>query len=183
MGISPVALVVALIPLGPVPARVLSALAAAVADTFCCSIESGYVTLPVPKSAYNPSRRQYWADEVISALRSEVRSARGKVLAITEVDLYAPGLNFVFGQAEMCGRFALVSLHRLRPEFYGSPCDEDLLLARARTEAIHELGHTFGLGHCDDPHCVMFFSNSIADSDRKGCRLCPRCRSGLPAGD
>lgn len=40
------------------------------------------------------------------------------------------------------------------------------------TEAIHELGHAYGLGHCGDPHCVMWFSNTVAESDRKGMRLC-----------
>jgi hypothetical protein len=36
-----------------------------------------------------------------------------------------------------------------------------------------------GLGHCPDPLCVMSFSNTIRDVDRKSARLCPRCKFRL----
>ena len=90
-----------------------------------------------------------------------------------------PGLNFVFGEADTLNGVALISLRRLREGFYGLPEDEGLLVERAIKEAVHELGHTYGLPHCGDPSCVMRFSNSLKDTDRKGRAFCPACRKRL----
>jgi len=45
--------------------------------------------------------------------------------------------------------------------------------------AMNELGHTLGLGHCTDPGCVMYFSNSLADTECKGDAYCKRCVARL----
>lgn len=74
---------------------------------------------------------------------------------------------------------SLAPLARLRQEFYGLPSDPGLFRERAKKEAVHELGHVFGLLHCPDQRCVMHFSNSIAETDLKGWRLCGRCREML----
>jgi archaemetzincin len=55
----------------------------------------------------------------------------------------------------------------------------DRLRRRAATEAIHELGHTFGLRHCSRPSCVMWFSNTLAETDRKDVRPCSEHASEL----
>jgi archaemetzincin len=95
------------------------------------------------------------------------------------VDLYVSQLNFVFGEAAVDGRISIISLYRLRPEYYGTPQNGELLTERAVKEAIHELGHTFGLHHCPDPRCVMCFSNSIADTDRKSAGFRGECAEQL----
>ncbi len=83
------------------------------------------------------------------------------------MDLTVPGLNFVFGLADPARGAAVISLARLYPEFYGQPRDPRRFKERAVKEAVHELGHLLGLGHCPDPACVMSFSNSLADTDRR----------------
>lgn len=103
------------------------------------------------------------------------------MLALTDVDLFTPGLNFVFGQAQCPGKIALVSIYRLDPAKYGALPNPTLLLERATKEAIHELGHTFGLRHCLNPRCVMAFSNSIIEVDEKTAKFCARCKSRLAA--
>ncbi len=95
------------------------------------------------------------------------------VIGVTEVDLYVPGLNFVFGEAECPGNFAIISLHRLKNPNRG------LYLKRVLIEAVHELGHTFGLPHCKNHLCVMHFSNSIVETDIKGTEFCKDCLKGL----
>ena len=80
----------------------------------------------------------------------------------------------------MRGREAVIALPRLRQSFYGLPDDEKLFLARAVKEAVHELGHTYGLGHCPDARCVMHFSNSLRDTDFKSHRFCGACRARIP---
>lgn len=137
-----------------------------------CSVSASSIPIQV---SYNPSRRQYHSTKLLTALE---QSARGidavKVLGVTDVDLYVPTLNFVFGEAQCLGRVALISTHRLHPEYYGET-DPELFRKRVLKEAVHELGHTLGLGHCVNQACVMFFSNSIMDTDRKDYRLCANC--------
>ena len=135
----------------------------------------------LPAHAYNPVRGQYLSDALLALLRSLEVPGAEKVLGVTDVDLYTEGLNFVFGQASLGGREALISLARLRQSFYGLPEDETLFRERAVKEAMHELGHSYGLTHCPDPLCVMHFSNSLADTDRKQARFCPRCARILSA--
>jgi len=134
--------------------------------------------MPDPEYSYNKKRHQYLATDILDALIKETNlTKQGKVLGIVDHDLYVPDLNFVFGLAHV--KSAVISLTRLRQDFYGLPKNEGLFHQRVLTEAVHELGHTYGLEHCNNPHCVMFFSNSLADTDRKGSNFCKKCRGKL----
>lgn len=135
--------------------------------------------LPEPDYAYNKKRNQYLSTAILKTLieQREFNSFE-KILGIVDHDLYVPKLNFVFGEATH--KAAVISITRLRQEFYHLPRDPTLFQKRVLTEAVHELGHTYGLGHCKDPQCVMFFSNSLRDTDRKGFNFCERCKGKLP---
>jgi archaemetzincin len=100
-----------------------------------------------------------------------------RILGIIDHDLYLPQLNFVFGIASE--RASVISITRLRQEFYGLVQNRTLFYQRVVTEAVHELGHTYGLAHCRNSDCVMFFSNTLADTDRKGPNFCPKCKVEL----
>jgi archaemetzincin len=128
----------------------------------------------LPASAYDRGRGQFRAERLLGAVR-EIDGRR--VLGVTARDVYAGGLNFAFGIADSPGRAAVISLFRLH-----IGADGVLFRARALKEAVHELGHTLGLGHCPNPECVMHFSNSLADTDRKTSRLCPTCRAASRTG-
>ena len=101
------------------------------------------------------------------------------MLGIVDVDLYMPELNFVFGEADVTHGVSVISLVRLRQEYYGLPKNEKLFLERALKEAVHKLVHTYRLGHCGDTGCIMHFSNSLRDTDIKGPDFCPRCKLKL----
>ena len=107
------------------------------------------------------------------------RAAPGKVLGVCDADLCTPILTFVFGVAQVAGRCAVISLHRLHQEVYGLPPDPALLLQRSAKEAIHELGHTCGLRHCIRYDCVMHSSESVEQADLKRLTFCPGCTSKL----
>lgn len=134
-------------------------------------------TLPLPEEAYNKTRKQHRSDIILSAVRIEAQtpSSFERVLGIVNVDLFVPRLNFVFGEAEYAGVVAVISLWRLRPEFYGKSPDNQVLVKRGTKEAVHELGHTLGLKHCPNPFCVMYFSSSIFETDRKQSLFCNKC--------
>ncbi len=130
---------------------------------------------PVPPRAWNQSRHQCLGDAILETLHRLRYPEAERLVGLIERDCYAPGLNFVFGQAAANGREAMVALPRLRQSFYGLPEDPTLFCERALKEVVHELGHTWGLGHCPDPRCVMHFSNRLADTDFKGPHCCPHC--------
>ena len=134
-------------------------------------------TLALPYEAFDKLRGQYRSDIILGLVRNYAHrtAVLNRVLGVVNVDIYIPGLNFVFGEAESPGKAALISLWRLRPEFYGKPPNFEVFVERATKEAVHEIGHTFGLGHCANPYCVMYFSNSIFDTDRKKSLFCNKC--------
>ena len=129
--------------------------------------------IPVPKRSYDPSRDQYRARKFLGAAR---KCEGHRVLAITAEDLYVKDLNFVFGLAEKSGRCAVISLARLD---FGSENDDNIFFSRSLKEAVHELGHTFGLDHCAASRCVMHFSNRLLDTDTKRSSFCDRCARKL----
>jgi archaemetzincin len=164
--------------IGPVPSGLLAWLAERLEEIFGRRVVIGEA-VPLPSAGYDPRRQQYRGEAIIGELRALAYPGADRVLGLTEADCYAPGLNFIFGQATSNDRVAFVALTRLHQSFYGLPEDPDLFRRRALTEAVHELGHTWGLPHCRDPRCVMHFSNTLHDTDVKGPAFCSRCRDRL----
>ena len=169
-----------LVPVGEIDKKVIERLQVDLVKIFNKQVEAGQ-GMPHPDYAYNKKRNQYLSTAILKTLKEQKKyMAYGKVLGIVDQDLYVPELNFVFGEASQ--KAAVISITRLRQEFYHLPQDQSLLHKRGLTEAVHELGHTHGLGHCRNPRCVMFFSNTLMDTDRKGSEFCPECKSKLPTG-
>lgn len=156
------------------PETVMEEIRKALEDVFAARV-SRSKPLRVPGSALEPARAQYNAPVVLKALLELAPPGPEKVLGVADVDLYIPMLSFVYGQAQLGGRAGLVSLARLRQEFYGLPASGAVLETRARKEAVHETGHLFGLVHCESPECAMRLSTNIRHLDLKGDGLCAGC--------
>lgn len=135
--------------------------------------------IALPPHAWDPVRRQCQSVEILKTLASAVPQDGVRLIGVTEEDLSIPMLTFLFGQAQLDGPVALISLHRLRQEFYGMTSDEALFRDRIAKEMLHELGHTFGLVHCAESKCAMSLSTHIGLVDAKEAGYCPGCRLRL----
>ena len=163
-----------LLPIGTPDRALLEQLGARLAAQF----RIGWEVLREPfdaRFAFHAEREQYHSSDILSRMRPLVGPDTWRLLAVSDLDLYIPILTFVFGEAQLGGECAAVSLHRLRQEFYGLPADADLLSERLWKEAAHELGHTLQLTHCDHYECVMAASHAVEWIDVKQGEFCGSC--------
>lgn len=130
---------------------------------------------------YDPVRKQYNSTWILSKLLEKAFEENCKILGVTTVDLYVPVLTYVFGEAQLEGKAAVVSSYRLRDELYGLPKNPQRLRERLEKEAIHELAHTFGLVHCREPECVMHSYTYAEEIDFKSKDFCRSCSALLLA--
>ena len=158
---------------------VLQRLALRLAPVFPAHCEIDSMTLDA-SAAFLPARNQYFSAVLLAQLHRIPLAPATRLLAITSLDLCVPVLTFVFGEAQLGGPCAIVSTHRLRDEFYGLPADSSRLDERLLKEAIHEIGHTFGLRHCDNWECCMSSSHSVERIDYKAAEFCTACHGALP---
>ncbi|HZS97003.1 MAG TPA: archaemetzincin family Zn-dependent metalloprotease [Terriglobales bacterium] len=165
-----------LLPIGNCDGRLLTELGPAMANLFRVPTQVLQVRLD-PEFAYHGERQQYHSSEILQEMQRYLRTDSWRLLGVTAVDLYIPILTFVFGEAQIGGPCGLVSLHRLQQEFYGLPPDRDLLKQRLLKEAVHEVGHTLDLTHCDDYQCAMAPSHAVEWIDLKDGVLCGSCHN------
>ncbi len=126
---------------------------------------------------FDAARRQYNGNLLLKEVDGMSVAVNGKTIGLFNVDLFIPILTYIFGQAALGGRSGIASIYRLNNELYGLPADRQLMTDRFIKEVIHELGHTFGLIHCNAPVCVMRSSTYIEDIDLKERHLCAHCRA------
>jgi archaemetzincin len=165
-----------LIPVGRIDLALLEELSLAMPRSL--QVKCGILPMALdPAAAYHAERQQFHSSEILQRMQAMVGPGDWRLLAVADVDLYIPILKYVFGEAQLGGRCAVISAYRLRQEFYGLERDEGLLRERLLKEAVHELGHTLGLRHCEDYTCSMASSHAVEWIDLKEGTFCESCRS------
>jgi archaemetzincin len=155
---------------------------ASLINTICAGVNRrfGYGTEVIPllsdiSFALEPVRDQYLSTSIIEQVSTMAPAHAIKVLALCTVDLFIPILTHVYGEAQLGGKACIISTHRLNEE---NPTKNNpgSFAIRVEKEAIHELGHTFGLRHCPDHYCIMHYCRTVKDVDRKSDQLCRYCK-------
>ncbi len=163
---------IGILPIGDVEEKTLQAIKHGLVGVFPKTNAAILEKLHLPEKTLDKIRQQYRSNQILGIIQTHNDKISNRVIGVLDVDIFVPGLNFVFGEAAFPGKAALISLWRLKSEFYSDTVNPDLLVDRAVKEAVHEIGHTLGLKHCPHPDCVMHFSNSISDTDKKQRLFC-----------
>ncbi len=155
-----------IVPLGAIPASDVEAVRQVVAQEFPRITVTGGDPLELPRASFDAARRQYNAEALLGPLAQRAPDRGVRAVGVADVDLFSPGLNFVFSSAQPKGRAVVMSVHDLRDP------RESLSRERYRKIVLRALGFTFGFETSLDRSCVMAFSNSLADLDAKGTAWC-----------
>lgn len=172
---------ICIIPIGSINKEILQYTQKELEGRFNVKIDIGKPQ-EAPNYAYNKRREQFHSTLILKRIYNQRLGEYDRILGIVDADLYVPELTFVFGEADIARKMAVISLTRLKQEFYGMQEDIVLFNRRIITEAVHELGHTYGFCHCPNNNCVMYFSNTLSDTDRKGSVFCNTCKKAIKKG-
>jgi archaemetzincin len=164
-----------LVALGPVDPEILRRLRIPLTKFFGLPVKI-LKPLPLPEETRHIVRQQYHSTQLLEYLLKTDTGGALRVLGVTAVDLYIPILTFVFGEAQLDGQAAVISLFRPRGDADGTNPPLATVLGRLLKLGIHELGHTFGLGHCREEGCLMKFSPNLSKLDEKNLTLCRYCQ-------
>lgn len=166
---------IGLVALGPVDPEILRRLSTAIAKFFLLPVRI-LPPQPLLPETYHPTRQQYHAGQLLEFLLDHVETGAFRILGVTAGDLYIPIFTFVFGEGQLNGRAALISLFRPRGDADGTTPSRKVFLARLIKLSLHELGHTLGLGHCREKGCLMEFAANLERLDQTRIALCSYCR-------
>ncbi len=164
----------ALVPLEPVDLQILQPLSEAIAEFLYLPVQI-LPPKPLPPQYYHLPRNQYHSTGLLEYLLKEDQAEPFRLLGITGMDLYIPIFTFVFGEAQLDGKAAIISTFRPRGGAGGVKPSRDLLLSRLLKLSLHELGHTFALPHCRQDGCLMGFASNLEKLDQKRIGLCKYC--------
>ncbi|KAK3103777.1 hypothetical protein FSP39_021827 [Pinctada imbricata] len=134
------------------------------------------------RSHKKTSKEQYLVSDFYRPLQKMMPKDGYCIMGLSWTDLYPKEeLNFVLGEANYMTSSGVMSFGRFEPKTFDadnvkdiSSIDADLMWKLLKVSS-HELGHLFGLEHCEFFHCLMNGSNSIQEALSQPSFLCPVC--------
>jgi archaemetzincin len=169
---------IVVVPLGEVDFMLVNRLATNIGPIFGRSVDI-LKGMKVPEEAYNVIRNQYYASIVLAKLERVKANPRELVLGIAEEDIYLPDEAYVLGHSDPLMGTAVVSLFKIRQEFYGLPEDDSKVYGRLYKQSVHQVAHLFNMTSCRNPKCVNYYSQDMFDIDTKGEKFCDLCKRQL----
>ena len=166
---------IGLVALGPIDPDILRRLRATLAKFLPLPVRVLH-PMPLPPQTYHLARHQYHSTQLLEFLVDDVETEAFRILGVTAEDLYIPILTFVFGEAQLNGKAAIISLFRPRGDADGTTPPRPVFLERLIKLSLHELGHTFGLEHCREDGCLMGFSSNLEKLDQNHIAFCDYCQ-------
>jgi archaemetzincin len=155
----------------PIEHRIVEKLRPAVELAFGRALVEGPRLPLVPPRGEEPEGLE--VASVLDELASKKPPCHERLLGVTVVDLCSSERKrFLLGDADARRGVAVVSMFRLRD----AP-DPDARARLAASEAVHELGHTYGLQRCVDPKCVMHAPDALAGAARRSALFCDAHRA------
>jgi len=166
-----------LIPLGKIPGEIQDFLIEVLQGIFRKKVFK-LKTQKIPIQAFDLNRSQYSSKELIEYLQAQ-KIHKEKILGLINEDIFKPGFPFIFGESNSLKKVALVSFWRFEQNMKFFDCDPELFKSRIKKEAIQKMGHLYGLRHCTNPKCVMYYSHTISEIDGKSDQFCERCKEWI----
>jgi len=154
----------------------------------------------IPSTLFNDDKKQYDGRRLLKFLTENItlKEVKDINLAIFDRDLYKGNLDYVFSLASPFPKIAVISIMRMHPHFNEdyflkglkkrksgkfpllmqklNSAEKKLYYERILKEAVHGIGHTFGLLHCNSTSCIMYPSIASEDIDSKNIVFCRACR-------
>jgi archaemetzincin len=169
---------ISLIILSEIDPHFVSVLCRSLEKTFNRPVEIRYMIASL-EYARDAARTQYKSPLILARLRRMKKSPREKIMAVVDVDLYSPGYDFIYGEADVHAGVATLSTNRLVFDLKETRSNLRINDERIIREATHEMGHLFGLVHCRNPKCVMRTCTCLSEVDEAVGGLCPVCYKKL----
>lgn len=143
---------------------------------------------PVPRAGDDPARGQHLAGPFLGELvarpaaRTPEAVAPDVTIFVTDVDLYKPQTDGVFGDVDAVRHAAVLSVRRLREAFYKRKADPARQRARLVKLSLYALGRARGLPDCRDGGCALSTTTALTDIDMKPEKFCASCWRRLTTG-
>jgi len=169
---------IVVVPLGEVDFMLVNRLATNIGPIFSRSVDI-LKGMKIPEEAYNVIRNQYYASILLAKLERVKANSREYILGVCEEDIYLPDEASVMGHSDSVLGTAVISLQKIRQEFYGLPEDEIKVYTRLFKQAVHQVAHLFNISSCKNPKCVNYYSQKMFDIDDKGEIFCDICKRQL----
>jgi archaemetzincin len=169
---------IVVVPLGEVDFMLVNRLATNIGPVYGRSVDI-LKGMKMPDEALNIVRNQYYASILLAKLERVKANQKEFVLGVCEEDIYLPDESYIIGHSDTVSATAIVSLFRIRQEFYGLPEDEMKVYTRLFKQSIHQLAHLFDMTSCRNPRCINYYSQNMMDIDTKGEKFCDICKRHL----
>jgi archaemetzincin len=132
----------------------------------------------LPPGAYYEKRQRYVADSLLIWLKEQNKGRYVKTIGLTASDIATKHNDTdnwgIMGLANCPGEACVISSFRAKR----FTINQQHLMRRIMVLALHEIGHTYGLPHCNNNPCLMRDAEGKMNLDN-GTSFCPACTKNL----